>query len=118
MKGSKLIPKILADRYSLFEDLKGAYKLLEDLAAAGTYTTAECEFVLKQIEEIKTKLRGSDPEVKKYLERFRNNNREFVYLNLHFFAGWSVREIADLFGEEQETVQQALYRIFQKRRSG
>lgn len=118
MKGSKVIPKILADRYSLFEDLKGAYKLLEDLAEAGTYTTAECEFVLKQIEEIKTKLRDSDSEVKKYLECFRNNNKEFVYLNLHFFAGWSVREIADLFGEETETTRQILYKTFQKRGSG
>lgn len=118
MKGSKLIPKILADRYSLFEDLKGAYRLLEDLAEAGTYTTAECEFVLKQIEEIKTKLRDSGPEVKNYLERFRNNNREYVYLKLHFFAGWSVREIADLFGEETETTRQILYKTFQKRGSG
>ena len=112
--GSKYTPKPLTARYALLQDYNEACSMLKALEKAGSTTAAECQFIRMRISEMEMQLKESEKDTRIILERFRDNNRVYVFAMLRFFVGYKMGDIGKMFNISDDVVRCTLERAFRK----
>ena len=67
--------------------------------------------------QMENDLKATDTETRDYLNRFRSNNKVFVYTMMRFFVGYKWDEIGDIFGESAINVRSTVMRAFAREKA-
>ena len=113
-KRSNRIPKILQDRFDLPSELNAADKLLLELEKPGYSTEAEREYLRLRISQMEKDLKATEEEVLNFLNQFRNKNRVYVCLMLHYFVGYSWTQVGDILKMSCDAARETAYRALNK----
>lgn len=109
------IPKSLAERFELLQQLENAYDLLEALQTAGTGTEAEEAFLQGKIESIEQELDKGVAEAERLVDQLQGDPVAWTVARLRFMQGYEWKQAAARVGISEDIAKSRVYRFYQKR---
>lgn len=106
------IPKPLAARFELLQDLGVAYDLLDGLPPDGS--EAERAFLQNKIDAIDMELEVGVAEALALIEAINGDSRAWLAASFRYHQGYTWAEVAEMTGDGESAIKARVYRAFRQ----